>query len=191
MRETREVQPRQGTPSLVTLGPGVFRQVRHGAFLSIHLQQCLAEDQHGATSTSLQTVLQCRRLVTVPALQALLRYLYTGELSLHPSHLHQLSELAKVLELDSLCQYLSQLPLSGDVSQTLTDSLTLGTQLERVCQDETFFPDVTFQLEDGVEHGHKALLVARSDMMAAMFSDKSVQCGQYFHQLVIISVTAL
>ena len=173
MRESQQVRARQGSLSLVTLGPGVFRQLRdHQAFLSIHLQQCLEEDEEGGSSTSLQTVIQCRRLVTVPALQALLRYLYTGHVSLHLSHLLHLTQLANILHLESLSQYLSQIPHIGHISHSLTDGLTLGKELERVCEDETFFHDVSFQLEDGLMHGHKAILVARSDVMAAMFSDK-------------------
>ena len=31
----------------VLLGPGVFRQLNHPAFLSINIQQCQAEDQDG------------------------------------------------------------------------------------------------------------------------------------------------
>ena len=172
-------QGRQGRPSQVTLGPGVFRHLRHHpAFLSLHLQHCLEEDEQGGASSSLQTVIQCREVVTVAGLEALLRYLYTGLVSLHSDNLHDLQQLASMLELRTLHDYLSERPHQGEIHHLLTSPLTIGHQLDTFCggqgQGETAlntFPDVTFQLEDGVVQSHRALLVARSDVMAAMFSN--------------------
>ena len=172
-------QGRQGRPSQVTLGPGVFRHLRHHpAFLSLHLQHCLEEDEQGGASSSLQTVIQCRDVVTVPGLEALLRYLYTGRVSLHSDNLQHLQQLASMLELRTLHDYLSERPHQGEIHHILTSPLTIGHQLDIFCggqgQGETSlntFSDVTFQLEDGVVHSHRALLVARSDVMAAMFSN--------------------
>ena len=171
----RGARPGQGRPSQVTLGPGVFRQlVHHPAFLSLHLQHCLQEDEEGTASSSLQTVLQCREVVTVAGLEALLRYLYTGTVSLQEENLHHLLQLANILELGSLYDYLRGRPHLGSGQHDLTNPLTIASQLETLCEGETTlqtFPDVTFQLEDGLVHSHRALLVARSDVMAAMFSD--------------------
>ena len=178
-RQSREEdgpsQGRQGRRSQVTLGPGVFRHLRHHpAFLSLHLQHCLEEDEEGAASSSLQTVIQCREVVSVSGLEALLRYLYTGTVSLHSDNLSDLLQLASMLDLRTLHDYLSERPHHGDIHHLLTSHLTIGSQLDTFCGGETSlhtFPDVTFQLEDGVEHSHRALLVARSDVMAAMFSN--------------------
>ena len=175
-RQSRESrQTRQGRPHQVTLGPGVFRQLRHHpAFLSLHLQDCLEEDEQGGVSSSLQTVVQCRHLVRMEGLEALLRFLYTGIVSLHSDHLQHLLQLARILELSCLSDYLSEQPHLGHIHHSLTSPLTIASQLETFSEGETTlqtFPDVTFQLEDGLLHSHRALLVARSDVMAAMFSD--------------------
>ena len=77
-------------PETVILGPGIFRQLQHPAFTSLHLQQCITEvrsssqlntnfdfssvqDEGGRRSSSLQTVVSCKKIVTLSALQAVLR----------------------------------------------------------------------------------------------------------------------
>ena len=40
---------------------------------------------------------------------------------------------------------------------------------------EEFHPDVIFKLEDGQVPAHKAMLAARSDVMAAMFSENFIE----------------
>ena len=40
-----------------------------------------------------------------------------------------------------------------------------------------FFSDVKFSLDDGIVVGHKPLLMARCDMMAAMFTDNFLEAS--------------
>ena len=42
--------------------------------------------------------------------------------------------------------------------------------LEELCLEDGLFSDILFKLEDGTCSAHKPLLMARSDMMCAMFS---------------------
>jgi len=163
-------------PDKVVLGPGIFRQLSHPVFTSLHLQQCITEDDGGQVSSSLQTVLSCRKIVTLGALQSVLRYLYTGTISLDFGDLQRVLHLAELLELETLCRHLTEIPHLGNIHQVITSSQVIGQQLEKASRDdEGFFTDVTFQLDDGVMPSHKAMLSARSDVMAAMFSDNFIE----------------
>ena len=80
------------------------------------------------------------------------------------------------MDLEPLCRHLTEIPHLGNIHQVITTSQDIGRQLETASTDnDGFFTDVTFQLEDGVMPSHKAMLSARSDVMAAMFSDNFIE----------------
>lgn len=45
----------------------------------------------------------------------------------------------------------------------------MRSKLQEVCIDRGLFSDVTFELDDGTQPAHKAVLVSRCDPMKAMF----------------------
>ena len=105
------------------------------------------------------------------------RYLYTGTISLEFSDLQRVLLLAEILELQSLSRHLTEIPHLGNIDQvTVTQAEHIGAQLEAVISNpEEFYPDVIFELEDGRLAAHKAMLAARSDVMAAMFSENFIE----------------
>ena len=104
------------------------------------------------------------------------RYLYTGTIHLDFADLQRVVLLAEILELQSLSRHLTETPHLGNIHQVVTQAEHIGTQLEAVASNpEEFHPDVTFELEDGQVPAHKAMLAARSDVMAAMFSDNFLE----------------
>lgn len=46
---------------------------------------------------------------------------------------------------------------------------TMRAKLQELCIDRGLFSDVVFELEDGKQSAHKAILAARCDPMGAMF----------------------
>eukprot|EP00090_Calanus_glacialis_P014770 TRINITY_DN23654_c0_g1_i3.p1 TRINITY_DN23654_c0_g1~~TRINITY_DN23654_c0_g1_i3.p1 ORF type:complete len:279 (-),score=68.95 TRINITY_DN23654_c0_g1_i3:185-1021(-) len=58
---------------------------------------------------------------------------------------------------------------------TVKESEKISEQLEEVCLNSGLFSDVLFRLDDGVQGAHKAILMARCDVMAAMFSDNFLE----------------
>jgi len=162
----------------VLLGPGVFRQLNHPAFQSIHIQQCQAEDQEGNMITSVQTVLTCSKLISPSALSQVLRFLYTGTVDLTSVDIQALKQAAEFLGISDLLDFLRKPETQTDLSNnnlTVTGCQNMSEKLEEVCLTSGLFSDVLFRLDDGVVGAHKAMLMARCDMMAAMFSDNFLE----------------
>ena len=84
--------------------------------------------------------------------------------------------LAELLELQSLHRHLTDIPHLGNIHEVITQAEDVGAQLEAASSHpEDFHPDVVFELEDGQVAAHKAILAARSDVMAAMFSENFLE----------------
>jgi len=133
------------------------------------------ESEDGGVCSSLQTVLACRKSVTLNALQAVLRFLYTGAISLDFGDLQRVIHLAQLLELDCLVKHLTEIPHLGNINQVITSQAEHGKLFASCSTEDPCFSDVVFNLDDGSLPAHKAMLVARSDVMAAMFSDNFIE----------------
>ena len=155
------------------LGPGVFRQLSHPVFTSISLQQCLLQGEDRCCS-SLQTVLSCSYEVTAATLKIVLDYLTTGTVDLEFDQLQRVITLARMMELEDLYKYLTETPLLGHIHTQIQDDDHRSKMMEESLE-EMLFPDVWFQLEDGVMGVNRAVLCARSDVMAAMFSENFIE----------------
>ena len=157
----------------VRLGPGVFRQLSHPVFTSISLQQCLLQGEDRCCS-SLQTVLSCSYEITAATLKIVLDYLTTGTVDLEFDQLQRVITLARMMELEDLYKYLTETPLLGHIHTQIQDDDQRSKMMEESLE-EMLFPDVWFQLEDGVMGCNRAVLCARSDVMAAMFSENFIE----------------
>lgn len=160
--------------------PGVFRLLSHPAFHSIQIQQCESLDAEGKVVTSIQTVINCTKLVSPQTMNQILRFLYTGRLEAPHVNLSvgSLRQLADYLELPDLSLYLTniinkELFLNDDLTIKILE--TIGEQLGEIGLTQGQFSDVLFKLEDGTQGAHKPLLMARCDMMQAMFSDDFIE----------------
>ncbi|KAK8395203.1 hypothetical protein O3P69_006139 [Scylla paramamosain] len=168
--------------------PGIHRELNHPAFQAISIEQW---DDRGSEQSScdrsprqspawlpIQTVVHLSKLVTGSVLRVLLHFLYTGtifcrECQLPSIDLSELKQAAEFLELPELQMYTSNLMkkeefLNNDLSQQYLQMLS--GRLKELCLEGGLFSDVMFQLEDGTTAVHRPLLMARCDMMHAMFS---------------------
>jgi len=151
----------------------------HPAFQGIQQQHCSSLDTDGRVVSSLQTVLTCSHLMPPQAVSHALEFIYTGRLNKRAGlHLASLEQVAKLLELPILVEYLNNLRnkeefLNADLTTKMIE--TIGRQLEDVVLGQRLFSDIEFALDDGVVSAHKPLLMARCDMMQAMFSDSFLE----------------
>uniref|UniRef100_A0A6A7G382 Rho-related BTB domain-containing protein 1-like isoform X2 n=3 Tax=Hirondellea gigas TaxID=1518452 RepID=A0A6A7G382_9CRUS len=174
--------------------PGVHKTLNHPAFLSISIEQWEdrggSEEESGSSSSidlnlkqsiplvAVQTVVTLSKLVSGPALRQLVHFMYTGTIfcsdcCLPYAELGELRQAAEFLELSELQEFASNLLhqeqfLNAAVEQQYLQILC--GRLREACVEAGFFSDVLFQLEDGTASGHRPILMARCDMMHAMFS---------------------
>ncbi|XP_046671108.1 rho-related BTB domain-containing protein 2-like, partial [Homalodisca vitripennis] len=157
------------------------RELNHPAFSAIRVQQCEVMDQHGGVSSCVQTVVTLTKLVTPHAIQQCLQFLYTGTLDNRYSQLQSLPlgllleirQAAEFMELPELLVYVSNIQaheefLNPELKQRYRQAIRV--RLKELVLGQGLFADVLFQLDDGSLSAHRPLLMARCDMMRAMFS---------------------
>lgn len=162
----------------VLLKPGVFRSLNHPAFQSLHVQHCQSLNADGKVISSVQTVLTCTKLVSPQAMSQVIKFLYTGKIDETIVHIGALRQAAEYLELADLSQYLSNIInkeqfLNNELSERNLEKLS--EQMGDLCVRQGLFSDILFKLDDGTHAAHKPLLMARCDMMQAMFSDDFIE----------------
>lgn len=158
--------------------PGVYRQLNHTAFHSIRIEQCESLTADGKVVTSVQTVVTCTKLITPQDMNQILRFLYTGRINDRYVNINTLRQAAEFLDLAHLTNYLSNIInkeefLNKDLIARNIE--TTSRRLEEVALSQGLFSDILFKLDDGTHAAHKPLLMARCDMMQAMFSDDFIE----------------
>lgn len=152
---------------------GIQRNLNHLAFQSISLEQCEGIDHRGKMTSSAQTVVTISKLIMPVAVQQTLRYLYTGMLDTKSLvNLPELMEAAEYMDIPELQTFLSNLQRREEFLNVELQKkflLKAQTHLRLYCLEQSLFSDVVFQLDDGLCSAHRPLLMARCDMMAAMF----------------------
>ncbi|CAH0393986.1 unnamed protein product [Bemisia tabaci] len=151
------------------------KDLSHPAFTSIKIQQCEGSDHGGHAVTSVQTIITLSKLVTSQAMQHCLQFLYTGSFDtrLPVSTLQEIRQAAEFMDLAELLVFVSNVQSHEEFLNTALKQrfkLTFRSRLNEICLGEGAFSDVLFQLDDGLFAAHRALLMARCDMMKAMFS---------------------
>ncbi|KAK3878684.1 hypothetical protein Pcinc_016692 [Petrolisthes cinctipes] len=187
----REAVKRRSSMQTIPLDqrPGIHRELNHPAFQAISIEQwddrgseqsgCeRSPRQSGGAWVPIQTVVTLSKLVSGPVLRVVVHFLYTGTIFCRECHLpaidlSELKQAAEFLELPELQLYASNLMkkeefLNNDLSQQYLQMLC--GRVKEVCLEGGQFSDVLFQLEDGTTAVHRPLLMARCDMMHAMFS---------------------
>ncbi|KAK2166216.1 hypothetical protein NP493_1329g00003 [Ridgeia piscesae] len=128
--------------------------------------------------TNWRTVIHLGEAATLPALTCVLRYLYTGQLgSDDAAVLLDVQTLADLLGMPQLVAVVTNIRnheefLNSEVLKTL--HATVERQTQELLIERGLLADVWFQVDDGLVAGHKALLTARSEVMAHMFG-----CGHF------------
>lgn len=103
-----------------------------------------------------------------------LRFLYCGMNDISAQrNFSKLKEGSTLLNISELQEILT---LAGDDDYHLGDELCqkyiekFQERMLTICLNAGLFSDILFQLEDGIFPAHKSILIARCDVMAAMFS---------------------
>ncbi|UYV78139.1 RHOBTB1 [Cordylochernes scorpioides] len=196
----------------------LLRRPIHSAFSSVSLEPCEGLDHRGSVTSSLQTVVTMVPHVSSTSLQHALRFLYTGSLDLQTCiNLPELLTTAEYLDIPDLrvsspvlgppwmreaelsvqslvsnIQHREEF-LNSDLRHTYL--LKVRQRLREFCLDQGVFSDVLFQLDDGHCSAHRPILMARCEVMAAMFKgdfrESSAKVIQFpgvnrecFHQLL-------
>uniref|UniRef100_A0A146MA20 Rho-related BTB domain-containing protein 1 n=2 Tax=Lygus hesperus TaxID=30085 RepID=A0A146MA20_LYGHE len=149
------------------------RELNHPAFSSIRVQQVEDMDTQGRLTASLQTVITLSKLVTPQAMQQTLMFLYTCIIDSKFTQIQEIRQAAEFMELPELQVFVSNMQsheefLNPELKQRYKQAVRV--RLNELCLSQGLFADVIFQLDDGCIPAHKPLLMARCDMMRAMFS---------------------
>lgn len=150
--------------------PDLFRDLHHPVFQSIRVVQV----ENGRNSLiQTQTIVTLSKLITPSAMHQCLKFIYTGIIDREYLDLQEIRQAAEFLELPKLIVLLSNI----QTNQTLINDVTIQhhsnfikQNLEKYCVNSGLFGDVTFELDDGHVKAHRAMLVARCDVMRAMLN---------------------
>ncbi|CAH1785062.1 unnamed protein product [Owenia fusiformis] len=151
-----------------------YRTLNHPAFIATeeHKTETSIYDQ------SMTSIVTMNSEIKPLIFQHILQYLYTGCITETPALLPDVKQSALLLGFSDLV---------GMVFNIENNQGYLNRENERSFMDRRFarvkelilkkglFADVFFELEDGVVPGNKALMIARCDMMAAMFSNNFLE----------------
>ncbi|XP_067879547.1 rho-related BTB domain-containing protein 2-like isoform X2 [Heterodontus francisci] len=144
------------------------------AFISI--QEEMAEDPV-TLNNRLMTVVRMDYSVHPDAFNAVMRYLYTGQLDENEKELMQIAHIAELLEVFDLRMMVANI-LNNEafMNQEITKAFHVR-RANRVkeCLAKGTFSDVVFKLDDGTICAHKPLLISSCDWMAAMFGGPFVE----------------
>ncbi|XP_047512845.1 rho-related BTB domain-containing protein 1 isoform X2 [Pieris napi] len=156
--------------------PDVCRRVHHPAILSLKIVRC-EKIQHATSQT--QTIVTMSKLISSSVMQEVINFIYTG--AIHAAafkqqsgaiglllEIRQAAELLGFPELTKLCQFILDQHLLFDKGFMLQFHTPLPGRVGEAL-DRGWFADVSFELDDGLQLAHRALLMARCDPMKAMF----------------------
>lgn len=144
------------------------KELNHPAFQSIRITQV-----EGLQTSNTQTVVTLTKLVTPQAMQQCLQFVYTGTIDKRFFELQEMRQAAEFLELPHLLALLANIQANQQFMNTdamENYSKAFRRRLEELCLEQGLFADVIFELDDGAYPAHKPMLMARCDMMKAMFS---------------------
>ncbi|XP_041957584.1 rho related BTB domain containing 4 isoform X1 [Alosa sapidissima] len=119
----------------------------------------------------LMTVVSMDSLIQEGPFQAVLQYLYTGNLDEGRGDLMQVATIAELLEVFDLRMMVANvLNRESFMNQEITKAFHVR-RANRIkeCLNKGTFADVVFRLDDGFLPAHKPLLISSCDWMAAMF----------------------
>ncbi|XP_037282545.1 rho-related BTB domain containing isoform X3 [Rhipicephalus microplus] len=143
------------------------------AFSAVGVEQDEVLDHRGRLSPSAQAVVDVSKAITPAAMLQCIRYLYTGEVDTSNCPISEIQDAADLISIPDLQVYLTSIQkqeLSKKPSVDMKFLEKLKLHLKDVCLDKSLYPDVLFRLDDGFCPAHRPLLMARCEMMAAMFS---------------------
>ncbi|XP_067643963.1 rho-related BTB domain-containing protein 1 isoform X3 [Eurosta solidaginis] len=160
----------QALPLIETRKPtDLYKELHHPLFHNIRLVQM--ENIRGVNVS--QTVVTLTKIITPQAMQQCLQFIYTGTIEREYHNLQDVKQAADFLELPQLALLLSKpqnLLASLNKESNQHVCLSIKDNMEKYCVGDGCFSDVTFELDDGQMKAHRALLIARCEVMRAMLA---------------------
>lgn len=155
-----------------------YHDLQKPGFEKIEYKVC--EDPFNSMHGEMVTVLTLSREITPLALQYILEYLYSGKAKEDYDIFPEVKKAAEILQLSDLLLQISNLEsneiyLNLELEKQFSENRS--ERLKRVAILKGAFTDVKFSLDDGIVVAHKPLLMARCDMMAAMFTDNFLEAS--------------
>lgn len=171
-RMWEQLKRRSSYQALPTIEPkkDLYRELHHPVFQSIRIFQ-IENGKHSFTQT--QTIVSVSKLITPQAMQQCLKFIYTGAIDRECLDLQEIRQAAEFLELPQLMVLLSNTQANQSFMNDETIqhySTCMKQNLEKYCVQNGIFGDITFELDDGHMKAHRAMLVARCDVMKAMLN---------------------
>lgn len=154
------------------------KDLDHPAFQCIQLKQC--ENPYEPGQVTIQTVISVNPEISPKVFEYILEYLYLGRLREDYDAMDDIQRAAELMELSDVAVMASSLR---------TNEAYLGVELEKAFQKRRcqklrelalhkgLLTDITFEVDDGIVSAHKPLLMARCDMMFAMFSNDFIEAS--------------
>ena len=178
-RQQQHKQPQQHQqenffPDVSEVKPGYFRYLGHPAVESVSVQTCESLDGNGKIVCSVQSVVTCSKMISAREMDQVIKFIYTGEVDENVSgngaDLSKLKEAAEFLNVPDLFAWTDvKMAEKADDDLILLQRSTLEMSL--ISLSNCGFADVYFRLDDGsTVAAHKPALMARCDVMRAMFS---------------------
>ncbi|GFV21913.1 rho-related BTB domain-containing protein 2 [Trichonephila clavipes] len=161
-RSSCQIHPESHTHG-TNIQTGIRRILDHRAYQCISIERCEGLDHRGRVTSSIQTIVTLANVITPSAMQNCLRFLYTGGLDQKMCiNMTELLEAADLMDIPELQTF--------DRELCSPVQLIIGTGQHA---QKDFSADLhqkfAQKLEDGLCCAHKPILMARCDVMAAMF----------------------
>ncbi|XP_059617232.1 rho-related BTB domain-containing protein 2 isoform X1 [Phlebotomus argentipes] len=158
----------------------LFRELHHPVFQSIRVIQTTEGNGGGSAGLSslslraqMQTIVSLSKLITPQAMQQCLKFIYSGSIDRECLDMQEIRQAADFLELPQLSVLLSNIQSNQNFMNDETIqhySTCVRKNLEKLCVNSGLFGDLSFELDDGHVKAHRAILVARCDVMRAMLN---------------------
>ena len=165
-------QRQHDKPAIVVVEPipGYYRYLGHPAVESVAVQTCESLDADGNVVTSVQTIVNCTKIIATREMNQIVNYIYTGQVD--PSiglDLSRLKEAAEFLGVSGLYDWTEERIRNQDKEASLERESPSALEVSFFALPS--LADVVFRLDDqSTIPAHKPVLMARCDVMRAMFT---------------------
>ncbi|KAI8792887.1 rho-related BTB domain-containing protein 1 [Biomphalaria glabrata] len=142
--------------------------------IEIYLETDLFESPHNV----FQTYVTLCEEISAESFSVILHYLYAGRLECHERNLLEARKTSELLKLTDVVTVIENV-LSGQSYLNLTLEKQFHedriVNLRKLALHSNFLEDISFQVDNGIVSAHKPLLMARCEMMSAMFTNDFIE----------------
>ncbi|XP_046365118.1 rho-related BTB domain-containing protein 1-like [Haliotis rufescens] len=138
----------------------------------------LVDDPFHPSHSMVQTFVTMSREITPRAFQHILEYLYTGQAWEDYDVLNEVKRAAELMKLNDFLIIISNMLsgerfLNADIQRRFQEARC--AKLRELALEKEVLTDIAFKVDNGIVAAHKPLLMARCEMMYAMFSSDFIE----------------